>query len=102
MGQISPHPGINAFTYPPAPGSYEAIPSTPTQTAVSPIVTYQQNSAWTSPTTSIPHFDPSVGVDFSSPMVSPYCPGGCMCEPLAVFYSHARVLERAKIPHCMC
>lgn len=68
MGQISPHPGITAFTYPPDPGNYDAIPSTPTQTAVSPIVTFQQNLAWASPTTSIPHFDPNV--DFSSPIVS--------------------------------
>ena len=76
LGQISPHPGMPAFTYPPAPASYDTIPSTPTQTAaVSPMVTYQQNPAWTSPTTSIPHFDPAA-VDYSSPMVSG-C-GSCM------------------------
>jgi hypothetical protein len=67
MGQISPHPGMPSFTYPSAASNYDGIPSTPT--AVSPIVSYPHNSAWTSPTaTSIPHFDPTV--DYSSPIVS--------------------------------
>ena len=71
MGQISPHPGMSAFTYPSAPNNYDAmqqIPTTPTQTAVSPIVTYQQNPVWASPTDTIAHFETSV--DYSSPMVS--------------------------------
>ncbi len=70
MGQISPHPGMSAFTYPSAPSNYDAmqqIPTTPTQTAVSPIVTYQQNPVWASPTDTIAHFETSV--DYSSPMV---------------------------------
>lgn len=69
MGQMSPHPGMPSFTYPPA--SYDAVPSTPTQqtAAVSPIVSYQHTTSWPSPTTSMgPHFDPSV--DYSSSIVS--------------------------------
>lgn len=68
MGQISPHQGMPSFTYPPAPSSYDVIPSTPTHTAVSPIVSYQQNQAWASPTTSGMHFDHTG--DYSSPITT--------------------------------
>ena len=73
LGQMSPHPGMSAaFTYPStAPSSYESLPpTTPTQTAVSPILTYQQQGhvAWSSGTTALPTFDHTTG-DYSSPSI---------------------------------
>jgi len=71
MGQISPHPGMSAFTYPPAPATYDTLsqtmpPTTPTQP--SPIVTYHQNPVWGSPSDSVGPFE--TAADFSSPIVS--------------------------------
>ena len=71
MGQISPHPGMSAFTYPPAPAAYDSLsqtlpPTTPTQP--SPIVTYHQNPIWGSPSNSVGPFETTT--DFSSPIVS--------------------------------
>ena len=71
MGQISPHPGMSAFTYPPAPATYDSLshtlpPTTPTQP--SPIVTYHQNPIWGSPSNSVGPFETTA--DFSSPIVS--------------------------------
>lgn len=67
MGQISPHPGMSAFTYPAVPTSYDqlahAVPSS--QQAVSPVVTYQHNPSWGSPSGS-----PFEGAEFSSPITT--------------------------------
>ena len=70
MSQVSPHGGMQAFTYPlPA---YEHIttptlPPTPSNTCVSPIVSYQHNPPlWASPTDTVSPFDHAV--DFSSPI----------------------------------
>ena len=72
MGQMSPHTGLSAFTYPPPPSSYEqlsGLPTTPTQVSVSPMVPYGHGSAWGSPTEhSVSPFEGPT--DFSSPMVS--------------------------------
>ena len=71
MGQISPHPGMSAFTYPPAPATYDSLPQTlppTTPTQPSPIVTYHQNPIWGSPSNSVGPFETTT--DFSSPIVS--------------------------------
>ncbi len=78
MGQMSPHPGMPAFTYPAVPTSYD-LPTTPTPPGVSPIVTYHQNPAWGSPTeASMSPFE--AGGDFSSPMVS-----GCVPRQVGLY-----------------
>ena len=87
MGQISPQSAaaMVAFQYPPASyDSMTAMPSTPTQPSVSPIVSYQQNMAtWSSPPEAMA-FEP--GADFSSPMVGREAAKGpgCVCHYVAV------------------
>lgn len=69
MTQVSPHGGMQAFTYPlPAYDhvTTPTLPPTPSHTCVSPIVSYQHNPVWASPTETISPFDHTV--DFSSPI----------------------------------
>lgn len=69
MSQVSPHGGMQAFTYPlPSydPVSTPTLPPTPSHTSVSPSVSYPQNVVWHSE--SVSPFEHTM--DFSSPIVS--------------------------------
>ena len=69
MSQVSPHCSMQAFTYPLPAYDHVTTPTltpTPSNTCVSPIVSYQHTSVWTSPTDTVSPFDHTV--DFSSPI----------------------------------